>query len=159
MQYVRRLDEAATSDFGLPGFEAAFLAQIESVTALASLVAPGCCGPGLHFHTSDQIFFVLEGTAQIQLGDEVRSVAAGSLVFVPAGVAHCSWNDSAEPERHLELLVPSVRAGLPLMTPSRRRPRRPARRLRRSWLRSITTRSPLATAGSVCRPSLTRPPE
>ena len=115
MHYVRPLADATFLDLGLPGFEASVVTQLESVMALAARVAPGGCGPGLHYHASDQFYFVLDGDARVQLGSEEHAVPAGSLVFVPAGVAHRSWNNSNAPELHLEFLAPSIGAGRPLL--------------------------------------------
>ena len=39
-------------------------------------------------HTEDELYFVVAGRAKVTVGDETRPVAAGSLVFVPATVAH-----------------------------------------------------------------------
>ena len=39
-------------------------------------------------HTEDEVYYVVAGSGQISVGDEVRDVQAGSIVFVPAGVAH-----------------------------------------------------------------------
>lgn len=120
MQYVRPIDEAAVIDLGLPDFEARVVTQLESVMTLAARTGPGACGPGLHWHSSDQFYFILEGEARVQLGADEHVAPAGSLVFVPAGVAHCSRNDGEGEELHLELLVPSIGVGRPLLTPIQR---------------------------------------
>lgn len=39
-------------------------------------------------HTEDELYFVVAGRAMVTVGEETRPVAAGSLVFVPATVAH-----------------------------------------------------------------------
>jgi mannose-6-phosphate isomerase-like protein (cupin superfamily) len=39
-------------------------------------------------HTEDEVYYVVAGSGQISVGDEVRDVRAGSIVFVAAGVAH-----------------------------------------------------------------------
>jgi len=39
-------------------------------------------------HTEDEVYYVVSGKAQIQVGEEDRSVAAGSIVFVAAHVPH-----------------------------------------------------------------------
>jgi mannose-6-phosphate isomerase-like protein (cupin superfamily) len=39
-------------------------------------------------HTEDELYVVMSGTAKVMVGGEVRSVAAGSVVFVGAGVEH-----------------------------------------------------------------------
>jgi quercetin dioxygenase-like cupin family protein len=39
-------------------------------------------------HTEDEVYYVVNGKAQIQVGAEVRSVSAGSIVYVAANVPH-----------------------------------------------------------------------
>jgi mannose-6-phosphate isomerase-like protein (cupin superfamily) len=117
MRYVRPLSEASFAALGPPGFEASVVNQLESVMTLAARVAPGGCGPGLHYHACDQFYVILEGESSIQLGATEHLVPAVSLAFVPAGVAHRSWNDGDAPEAHLEFFVPSIGAGRPLLVP------------------------------------------
>lgn len=39
-------------------------------------------------HTEDELYVVMSGRATVSVGDDERPVAAGSVVFVGAGVAH-----------------------------------------------------------------------
>ena len=39
-------------------------------------------------HREDEIYYVINGKAQIQVENENQPVAPGSIVFVPAGVVH-----------------------------------------------------------------------
>lgn len=39
-------------------------------------------------HTEDEIYIVMQGEGQIRVGSEDRQVGSGSVVYVPAGVAH-----------------------------------------------------------------------
>jgi mannose-6-phosphate isomerase-like protein (cupin superfamily) len=39
-------------------------------------------------HTEDELYYVVQGRAQIQVGKEDATVEAGSLVFVAANVEH-----------------------------------------------------------------------
>lgn len=39
-------------------------------------------------HTEDEVYYVVSGKAQIRVGDEDRSVGAGSIVLVAAHVPH-----------------------------------------------------------------------
>lgn len=46
-------------------------------------------GPGAHFHESnDEIFYVIEGTASLLIGDAWIEAAAGSFIRIPAGIRH-----------------------------------------------------------------------
>ena len=39
-------------------------------------------------HTEDEVYYVIAGRARVTVGDEVRDVHAGSVVFVAAAVPH-----------------------------------------------------------------------
>ena len=52
-------------------------------------------------HREDELYYVVSGQGTITVGDEQRPVAAGSVVFVAAGVAH-RFHDITE---RLEVLV------------------------------------------------------
>jgi len=68
---------------------------------------PGGGSPaGLHVHSVDQIFYVLEGRMNIEV-DGVEDVAdAGSLIVFRAGVPHRNWNGGLEPTVHLAFNTP-----------------------------------------------------
>jgi mannose-6-phosphate isomerase-like protein (cupin superfamily) len=86
----------------------------ESCLLVSTFVPAGVKGPSKHTHTSDQIYYVLDGDIAIQLGDEVKDVTAGSAIFVPAGVPHNNWNPGDKDETHLEILAPGGIVGRPL---------------------------------------------
>jgi mannose-6-phosphate isomerase-like protein (cupin superfamily) len=52
-------------------------------------------------HTEDEVYVVMSGRARITVGDEVRDVGPGSVVYVAATVPH-RFRDIAE---RLEVLV------------------------------------------------------
>jgi mannose-6-phosphate isomerase-like protein (cupin superfamily) len=39
-------------------------------------------------HTEDEVYYVVSGRAKVTVGDEVRDVRAGSIVFVATAVPH-----------------------------------------------------------------------
>ncbi len=39
-------------------------------------------------HTEDELYYIVQGRAQIQVADEHKAVEAGSLIFVAANVEH-----------------------------------------------------------------------
>jgi len=49
---------------------------------------PHTKGPGAHAHPEDDVFFVLEGTMSLRVGEEWLEAPAGSFVLVPGGVTH-----------------------------------------------------------------------
>jgi mannose-6-phosphate isomerase-like protein (cupin superfamily) len=52
-------------------------------------------------HTEDEVYYVISGRGRITVGDEVRDVQTGSIVFVATGVPH-RFHDVTE---ELQLLV------------------------------------------------------
>jgi mannose-6-phosphate isomerase-like protein (cupin superfamily) len=45
-----------------------------------------------HFHTYDEVIFVLEGTGTFSAGDGIRSIGPGSQIELPARSVHCLEN-------------------------------------------------------------------
>jgi mannose-6-phosphate isomerase-like protein (cupin superfamily) len=39
-------------------------------------------------HTEDEVYYIVSGAGQVSVGDEVRDVRAGSIVFVAATIPH-----------------------------------------------------------------------
>lgn len=52
-------------------------------------------------HAEDELYVVMSGRARVRVGDDVRSITTGSVIFVPAGVEH----RFIEIEERLVLLV------------------------------------------------------
>ena len=106
MDFVRSLDQEKSFDTGFPGYTVQILAQQESSLFLASTIQEGGRGPELHYHESDQIYFLLRGNMTVRLVDEVHRITPGTLVHIPAGLPHCNWNEGPGPETHLEAIIP-----------------------------------------------------
>lgn len=60
---------------------------VRDLTVSIDVVAPGDRVP-LHTHPIDEVIVIAEGTAEVALGDEVRTVSPGAIAFVPAGTPH-----------------------------------------------------------------------
>ncbi len=74
---------------------------------LEETVGPGGGGP-LHVHRdSDELIYVLEGEFRFRIGERLTSGTAGSLAFVPKGVAHNWQNLARRPGRMLFILQPA----------------------------------------------------
>jgi len=70
---------------------------------------PGGRMPPAHCHVgNDEAYFVLDGTVEFRVGDEVFEGANGTFVLVPAGEAHTFGNTSREPARLLVLHAPAL---------------------------------------------------
>ena len=68
---------------------------------------PGAPGSSVHIHrTTDEAFYVLEGTFGFQLGEEMVEGSAGAFVFVPKGTVHAFWNQGSTPARMLLTMSP-----------------------------------------------------
>jgi quercetin dioxygenase-like cupin family protein len=74
---------------------------------LESDVPPGGGFPG-HVHDEyEEAFYVLDGEIEYLIEDTWIPAAAGSTVFVPAGVTHGFRNTGDRPARHLAISSPS----------------------------------------------------
>jgi quercetin dioxygenase-like cupin family protein len=77
-----------------------------SLVLIENLTAPGG-GPPPHIHTSeDEFFYVLDGTFEIRIGDEVHALAAGGFAYVPRGTVHNFRNTAETPSRILVGFTP-----------------------------------------------------
>jgi mannose-6-phosphate isomerase-like protein (cupin superfamily) len=71
-------------------------------------LAPGSVSPPPHHHEKlHDMFFVLDGTLTVRLGDETVSASPGTFVCVPPGVIHTFSNESSGPARFLNFNTPS----------------------------------------------------
>jgi quercetin dioxygenase-like cupin family protein len=69
---------------------------------------PGFPGPPPHRHRRlHDMFYVLDGTLTMRLGDETIELPAGSFVCVPPGVVHTFSNPSDAPVRFLNFNTPA----------------------------------------------------
>lgn len=64
-------------------------------------------GPPPHYHRStEEIFYVLEGSLLFQLGPRQFEARAGAFVYVPAGAVHTFSNPAPVPARVLVVNTP-----------------------------------------------------
>jgi quercetin dioxygenase-like cupin family protein len=63
---------------------------------------PGKSG-GRHAHSAEKILLVLEGTAQLAVGNEWECLCKGSMAVIPAATAHEPVNVGSEPVRFLAI--------------------------------------------------------
>src|SRR5918992_6317548 len=77
-----------------------------SLMLLENLTAPGG-GPPPHVHTrEDEFFYVIDGSFEIRIGDEVHAVGPGGFAYVPRGTVHNFRNTSETPSRILVGFTP-----------------------------------------------------
>ena len=65
-------------------------------------------GEGLKKHITpvDVMFYVLEGTGMVEIGDEVREVSRDMVIESPAGIPHHLFNESSPEFRFLVMKMP-----------------------------------------------------
>jgi quercetin dioxygenase-like cupin family protein len=74
---------------------------------LENLTAPGG-GPPPHIHThEDEFFYVLDGTFEIRIGDDVHAVGPGGFAYVVRGTVHNFRNTADTPSRILVGFTPA----------------------------------------------------
>jgi quercetin dioxygenase-like cupin family protein len=73
-----------------------------------STIEPGFPGPPPHRHARlHDMFYVLDGTLTMRLGEDTLEIEAGSFVCVPPGVVHTFSNPSDRPVRFLNFNTPA----------------------------------------------------
>ncbi len=78
-----------------------------TLAAFESVAAPGE-GPPLHRHENeDEIWYALEGTFRVRLGEQVRAAPAGTFLFIPRQAIHTWQNVGREPARLLVIVAPA----------------------------------------------------
>ncbi len=71
-------------------------------------IAAGFPGPPPHRHeVLHDMFYVLDGTLTVRLGDETRELGPGTFVCVPPGVVHTFSNPGTTPVRFLNFNTPA----------------------------------------------------
>jgi quercetin dioxygenase-like cupin family protein len=71
-------------------------------------IAPGFPGPPPHRHERlHDMFYVLEGTLTVRLGEKTQELGPGSFACVPPGVVHTFSNGGDRPVRFLNFNTPS----------------------------------------------------
>ena len=82
-----------------------------SLMLLENLTAPGG-GPPPHIHTrEDEFWYVLDGTFEIRIGDQVHALGPGGFAFAPRGTVHNFRNTDDTPSRVLVGFTPAGMEG------------------------------------------------
>ena len=82
-----------------------------SLVLLENLTAPGG-GPPPHIHTrEDEFWYVLSGTFEIRIGDQVHTLGAGGFAYAPRGTVHNFRNTAQTPSRILVGFTPGGMEG------------------------------------------------
>ena len=60
-----------------------------------------------HAHEQEEVYFVLEGTTEMCLADERRTLSVHQAVYIPPGVHHQITNLASEPARMIYCYAPA----------------------------------------------------
>ena len=55
-------------------------------------LGPGCATTPHHHRVTEEIYYILSGTADMTLGDETRGVGPGDAIAIPPGMRHTIRN-------------------------------------------------------------------
>jgi quercetin dioxygenase-like cupin family protein len=91
------------ASFPLAGAETGGVYSLTDFT----MAPPPAPGPPAHIHDdADECVYLLEGTLEMGVGDEVITGGAGSVMLVPRGTIHSLVNVGDAPARFIVLLSP-----------------------------------------------------
>lgn len=65
----------------------------------------------IHSHRPEQVYFILEGTGLMTVGDETQRVGPGDCVFIPSGQPHGLKNDGDMNLRYFSAAAPAYEPG------------------------------------------------
>src|SRR5262252_2600866 len=117
MHYVSRIDEAAaqTPEAYAPHSSGFRRATYVDRTVGSVHMGVGICflAPGgaiqAHLHSFEESFYVLEGSPEVQIGDQAQTLAPGNFGLIPTGVPHAFRNPKGGAARWLEMHAPQPR--------------------------------------------------
>lgn len=87
----------------------------EEALVVISRVPPRSSGPRPHWHDVDQLFCCVSGALDLRLGAEDVILTPGTMAVIPAGTRHSHRNTGDVAEIHLELIVPGIIPGRPVI--------------------------------------------
>jgi mannose-6-phosphate isomerase-like protein (cupin superfamily) len=72
------------------------LLQSETLSVIQESMPAGTA-EGLHFHKkSQQLFYILTGTATFHIGEQIHQVSAGESIHIPQETKHLIMNETKE---------------------------------------------------------------
>lgn len=71
--------------------------SIRNQSLAEARLTPGASTTAHHHVEAEEIYYVLQGTGRMQVGDDVRDVAPGDAVAIPPGLFHQMTNTGSEP--------------------------------------------------------------
>jgi mannose-6-phosphate isomerase-like protein (cupin superfamily) len=80
------------------------------VTQFAGWIPPSKAP--FHYHTYEEVIFILEGSGMVHVDEEACEFDAGSSIYFPAGVRHCIENPGNTTIKLLGAFYPSGSPGV-----------------------------------------------
>ena len=91
------------------------VSERHAVQVVAEFIPGGAAGK--HTHPGEELGYILEGTLQLEVaGQPPRTLNAGEVFFIPAGVVHDGKNIGSGPAKVLATYV--VEKGRPVASPA-----------------------------------------
>lgn len=76
--------------------------------SLAEELLPAGARVGRHYHVeTEELYYILDGTGEMQIDDETREVATGDCILIPRGCTHSLRNTGAGAMRLLLVCGPA----------------------------------------------------
>jgi len=82
----------------------------EHLTTTLAVIQPGG-EQRIHSHHPEQVYFIIEGSGLMTVGDETRRVCPGDCVFIPAAQPHGLKNDGPVELRYFSAAASVYPAG------------------------------------------------
>ena len=60
-----------------------------------------------HSHDPEQVYFILDGSGVMTIGDDAQEVCPGDCVFIPSGIRHGLRNSGTSTLRYFSAAAPS----------------------------------------------------
>jgi mannose-6-phosphate isomerase-like protein (cupin superfamily) len=106
------LAPGAGRDYPMGRIRALFKADGDETAGRYSIaewwLEPHTQGPGAHAHDEDDVFYVLEGTMSLRVGERWIDAERGAFVLVPGGTVHDFENRSDARAGVLNLSIPGA---------------------------------------------------
>ena len=121
MEYVRRVDFEAlnanpkerSNQWLLDHTSGAESCSVNFIRTPAGGGSPA----GMHTHAGDQLFYIVSGVMNIDIGGKQHEAGPGSLVIFPKGMPHRNWNGGTDDTVHLAFNTPLPDPNEPLARP------------------------------------------
>jgi mannose-6-phosphate isomerase-like protein (cupin superfamily) len=97
--------------YAMPTMRAVFKADGDETANRYSIsewwLKPESDGPGAHSHAgNDEIFYVIEGTPSVLIGDDWIDAPVGTCIVIPAGITHDFANRTQARAGLLNVFIP-----------------------------------------------------